>query len=313
VIGLVDYLHSAAQGGGVTFQTVINAATLTLFGAHHRPLMDFAQPGRTCAWATGDFAGSGNASGDRRNYLGEMGLCHDLGSNIRVGLGAGYGGSHQDLSLGGRSEAEGFHVIGEIDVKVPETPILFSVTGYYADWNVEIARAYMNGANIDISRGKTDARTWALRGRIDLQDAVRLGPVTLSPFAAYTHARVKLDGYTEDGGAFDAVYQDTIDHVSELRLGSAAALELGDKARLRLSGEWVRRLDNAAVTVVGFESAVGTFAPTAALGDREWGRIGADIDVNIGKGALLSLSTHRMLGDGQDGRLGGSVSLRIGF
>ena len=60
VIGLVDFLATVASGGA-SFNTVINAASLALFGAHHRPLTDFAQPGKTCAWLVGDFARGRNA------------------------------------------------------------------------------------------------------------------------------------------------------------------------------------------------------------------------------------------------------------
>lgn len=311
VVGLVDYLYSASQSGGVTFQNLIAGASMTLFGAHHRPLMDFPQAGKNCGWITGDFGGGDR--GDRRNYLGEVGICRDLGDSIRVGFGGGLGGSHQKLALGGRSETDGYHLVGEVDFRPAATPLLFSLTGYYADWDVDIARAYMNGATIDISRGSTKAEGWALRGRVDWKDALTFGDVGFSPYAAYTHAHVKLDGYTETGGAFPTIFNSSSTDSDEMRLGGVAAAPLTEKVTLRLSGEWVHRFDNAPAIISGTIIGIADFATATPTPNGDWGRAGADVDLKLSEKALLSLSGHTMLGQGEDARLSGSVSFRLAF
>ncbi|WP_288115343.1 autotransporter domain-containing protein [Novosphingobium sp.] len=311
-IGMLDYLQSVSQSGGVTFQNVINAASVTLFGAHHRPLTDFAQDGRTCAWATGDIAGS--SRNNRRNYSAELGLCHDFGETVRVGIGGGADRTELDLALGGRTVMDGWHMVGEIDVKPANGPVGLSVLGYYGDWRVNIDRAYANAATIDHSRGRTKARVWAVRGRIDWQDALSLGEgAGISPYLAYTHLDASMDGYTETGGGFPLTLGKTGARLDETRLGAAAAFRLGKMTRLRAAGEWVHRFGEARPALAGTIIGVGAFATVAPGQQRDWGRLGLDLDFALGRGVLLNLSGHVMAGQGEDARAGGSVSLRIAF
>ena len=311
MIGLVDYLASVSQTG-VTLQTILNAASLTLFGAHHRPLMDYPQQGNACGWITGDFAGSGR--GDRRNFLSEVGICHNLGEQVRVGLGGGYDHSRQDLSLGGKASSNGYHLIGEIDVRPADTPLLLSLTAYYADWNVAIDRAYRNGASIDHSRGSSGARAWAIRGRIDWRDMFQWNDGGFSPYLAFSHGRVTLDGYTETGGAFPFAVTEAKVRMNEFRLGGTARLPLSKTVQLHLSGEGVHRLDDGTATLSGtILGGLGNFTVAAPAANRNWARLGTDLDLSLSQSTLLSLSGHAMLGQGEDARLGGSISLRHAF
>lgn len=274
--------------------------------------MDFPQSGKTCGWVTADYAGGGRR--DRSAFLGEVGLCYDLSSQVRVGFGGGYDYGRQDLSLGGRTKSDGYHFIGEIDVQPAGTPLLFSLTGYHAGWSVTIDRAYRNGSGIDVSSGKTDARAWAIRGRIDWRDMLRFGGGGLSPYLAFSHATVTLDGYSETGGAFPFTVTQAKARMNEFRLGSTARIPISEKATLRLSGEAVHRLDEDAATLSGFiQGDLGSFTVTAPAADRNWGRLGADLDLKLGTATLLSFSGHAMLGQGEDARLSGSISLRHAF
>ena len=272
--------------------------------------MDFAQKGSGCAWATGDFA---RGRRDRNAWLGEIGLCHDLGDAVRIGIGAGIDGTDQDLAMKGRVKGDGYHLVGEIDARLPGTPLLFSLTGYYADWNVATARAYRNGAATDLSRGRTDARAWAVRGRIDWRDMVRLGGVGLSPYAAYTHGRVTMDGYTETGGGFPVRLNRAQAGFDEIRVGTVAAAPLADRVMLKASGEWVHRLDQDRGAITGTIIGAGGFALASPAARADWGRVGLDLDLGLGGSALLTLSSHAKLGDGEDAQLSGSIGLRIGF
>ena len=312
LIGLIDYLYSVADNGGVTFQNLINGIGLSLFGAHHRPLLDYAGDGRTCGWITGDYAGSNR--NNRRNIIGEAGICRDLAEGVRIGFGGGADGTDLDTSFGGRSKADGYHLLGELDVQPRGMPLILSVTGYYADWNVTMSRAYQNASGVDVSSSKTDARAWAVRGRADWRDMVRLGKgVNLSSYAAFTHMHVSMDGYTEAGGAFPLAMNATSSNTDEMRLGGIIGAQLAEKIRLQLSGEWVHRFDPKAVRLTGTILDVGGFAVTGAAPEQDWGRAGFDLDFGLGSRTTLSLSGHAMLGHGDDASLGGSASLRFNF
>jgi len=311
-VGLVDYLYSVAQSGGVSFQDVINAARLHLFGAHHRPLMDFAQAGKSCGWITGDYAGSGR--NNRRNASGEVGICHDFGEAVRVGFGGGADRFDLDLALGGRTKGTGWHLVGEIDVRPAGTPLLISVTGVWSDWQLDMTRAYQNGTGIALSHGQTDARSWALRGRVDWRDMVRFGKdAGFSPYVAYTHGRTDMDGFTETGGAFPLAMADVAAQTDELRLGGVAGARLSQAVRVQASGEWVHRFNAAPVQLSGTILGVGGFAVAAPTQNRDWGRAGLDLDAALSPATTLSLSGHVMIGQGEDARLGGSASLRFAF
>ncbi|SFG24495.1 probable extracellular repeat, HAF family [Novosphingobium sp. CF614] len=312
LIGLVDYLYTVSNNGGVTFQNLINGANVILFGAHHRPLLDYAGNGRTCGWITGDYAESNR--NNRRNVSGEAGICHDLAEGVRIGFGGGADGIDLDTSFGGQSKADGYHLVGELDVQPQGMPLIFSLTGYYADWNVSLARAYQNGTGIDVSRSKTDARAWALRGRADWRDMVRLGKdVSLSSYAAFSHIHVGMDGYTETGGAFPLAMNAMKSNTDEMRLGGILGANLADKVRLQISGEWVHRFDPTAAPLTGTILGVGGFAVAGAVPEQDWGRAGLDLDFGLSSRTMLSFSGHAMLGHGDDARLGGSASLRFNF
>lgn len=312
LIGLIDYLYTVSNNGGVTFQNLINGANVTLFGAHHRPLLDYAGDGRTCGWVTGDYAGSGR--NDRRNISGEVGICHDLAQGVRIGFGGGADGIDLDTPFGGQSKADGYHLVGEIDVQPQGTPLILSVTGYYADWNLSLSRAYQNGTSVDVSRAKTDARVWAVRGRVDWRDMVQLGQsVGLSSYAAFSHIHGSVDSYTETGGAFPLAMNAMKSNTEEMRLGGILGAKLAEKVRLQLSGEWVHRFDRAATQLSGTILGVGGFAVAGAVPDQNWGRAGADLDFSLNSQIMLSFSGHAMIGQGDDARLGGSASLRFNF
>lgn len=193
------------------------------------------------------------------------------------------------------------------------SPVLLSLNGYFADWNLKLNRTYTNGASIDLSRGQTSARSWAVRGRIDWRDLVRTGPVGISPYAAFTYSRVTIDGYTEQGGGFPVQINRATSPNKELRLGAVAKVGLSTRAVLRASGEWVGRLDRSPPTLSGTIIGVSTFSVSTPLARGNWGRVGADLDLQIGRAAILNFSMHTMIGRGEDARVSGSVGLRFAF
>lgn len=92
-----------------------------------------------------------------------------------------------------------------------------------------------------------------------------------------------------------------------------AAVGLGKQATLRAAGEWVRRLDRSTTVLTGIIIGVTGFSVSTPLARGNWGRVGADLDIQLGRAALLNLSTHAMIGCGEDARVAGSVGLRFAF
>ncbi|MFN3459155.1 MAG: autotransporter domain-containing protein, partial [Novosphingobium sp.] len=127
------------------------------------------------------------------------------------------------------------------------------------------------------------------------------------------HLDATMDGYTETGGGFPLTLGKTGARLDETRLGAAAAFRLGEKTRLRAAGEWVHRFGEARPALAGTIIGIGAFATVAPGQERDWGRLGLDLDFTLGRGVLLNLSGHAMAGQGEDARAGGSVSLRLAF
>lgn len=310
VIGLDDYMQSLA-GLPASLSMPVSMATLSMWGAHHRILADNGIAASHCFWVTGDLARQNEE--DRNQYLGEVGACTDIG-DFRVGGSFGLTQVNQDLAFGGSSRMSGYYFLGEADYIVPGTGLVASLTGYAGNWNADISRNYLNGADTDTGRGSPDANTWAVRARVDWLNAVTYGAVSLSPYAAYTQTRGTVDAYTEQGGGFPVAVDGYKQTTKEGRLGTAVKVALGARTDLRVSGEWVHRFDGDGPAVTGaILGDLGTFSTPGQSVSRNWARFGADLDQRIASNAVLSMSVHAAAGQSEDTSVSGSVSLKLGF
>ncbi len=131
---LVETGSRAAQAGA-------GISNLTMFGAHHRSLLDSGlartQDG-ACAWATADAARHDKT--DTRMELAEVGVCKDIGS-ARLGAGVGQAWARQDWSLSGGAKYDGQYLYLEAanafaNVKGLEG----SLAGYYGRFDTRLNR-----------------------------------------------------------------------------------------------------------------------------------------------------------------------------
>ena len=306
---MADYNHSVASLGQ-TFFTGASLAGVGLWGAHHRILTDYETKGARCAWVTGDYA-TKNAVG-RDQGLGEAGVCTDAGP-FRLGIGVGADAISEDMAFGGNSRYTGQHFVGEVDFKVPDSKFVASVTGYYGSWNADIKRNYLNGVAIDTSRGETDARSWAVRSRVDWVEGFKLAGLSFSPYAAYTYGGSTVDAYTETGGGFPAAIDKYSDTSSEVRIGTTAAKAITTSTTVRVGGEWVHRFDSRRSAVTGQIIGVGALNVAGHEVAQDWGRVSLDVDQKLTESALVSLSVSHTVGRAEDASLTTSLSLRMGF
>lgn len=282
-----------------------------MWGAHHRVLTDYVQPGRGCAWTVLDYRRDGRSDGD--SVLAEAGACVDAGP-LRLGAGIGYDRSDADLTLGGKQKLEGWHGVAEADLRLGQSGAVLSATAIYGDWNVKLRRNYLNGASTDTSTGSTDARGVALRARLDWFDAIGSERFGLTPTISYTWSRVTVDGYTETGGGFPVTVSRSVDEASEGRLGLTGRFVLAEPTTLRLRGEYIHRFDrfdagpSFQIIGTGMGGAGGLYAV-----DRDHARLGADIDQRIGRNGVLSLSAHKAVGNAGGNPFSVSASLHFGF
>ncbi|QDX82312.1 hypothetical protein B9N43_14330 [Denitratisoma sp. DHT3] len=314
VIGLADFHDSLMSTWVQSLNTVARRYGLSLWGAHHRTLMDsgLANADGNGVWITGDFARDNDQ--DMRQALGEAGVFHDFAPNLRIGAGIGANGVRQDLAFGGKTRAHGSYLVAEADyAPTGQRDWILSATGLYGEMDARISRGYLNGATVDASSGDSTAKTWAARLRVDRHDAWSTGAFRWSPFAAYSHAETRMDAYTERGGSFPVSYGKQKVDSDELRLGVTARTALGRNTDLRIRGEAVSARV-ATGTVAGQVLGTGgfAFAFTTSSDSRSWGRLGLEVDHRLSQRTVISASLHAA-SKGFDASWSGSVGWKMSF
>lgn len=311
LLSQADFNASVGQTGPL-FGALGTLAAMPLSGAHHRPLIDYPTVGKTCAWLTGDMRGS---TGDwrQRQRLVEGGLCRDIGP-LRLGIGGGAGSFSRRMELGGWANAKGRHGMIEADWRPVGTPLTLSLLGFISKWKLRTTRGYRNGGAVDFSLGRADVHSSAVRGRIDWSNAVKIGSIGFSPYAQLTHLTTKIGGFTEWGGAFPVISYPVHATGNESRIGLHARAKLAEPVSLAVTGEWAHRYEDGTMTVAG-ALVGGPFGYSYALpgAPRNWGRIGADLDIAPTAHTLVSLSAYQRIGRGREAPLVASISARIGF
>lgn len=299
------------EAGARAAQAGASLPNLALFGAHHRSLLD-AGLARTqdglCAWATADAAGYDDS--DTRAELAEVGLCKDVGS-ARFGVGVGRAWARQDWQLGGDARYDGQYVIAEL-ANAFAGGLEASVTGYYGRFDADLRRHYHNGAIIDRSVGRPDARSSALRVRLDWKDFARTGGLVFSPYAAYTHTWTTVDGYTETGGGFPVAYGTSKWRSGDLRAGLAAATALSERTALRIAGEAAHRTDDSTDGVKGQVIGLWDFSLPGEKVKQNWMRVTVDVDHRFSARSVLTVGASAAT-DGGDPNWGLTLAYRASF
>ena len=312
LINQAEYLQSV-QASNEVYKGITFLTSLPMNGAHHRPLMSYKNIGGDhCAWLNGDFFKFSGAS-DSKIGMGEIGACTDLAdSSIRIGAGIGQNYMWQDTAFSGKNKLDGQHVVGEIDWKSPNSPLLFSATSFYGHWNTDLSRGYMNGGSLDYSRASPNASTVALRGRVDWLEAASLGKVKFNPWASVTATKVTIDAYTETGGGFPARFDKQTRTANEVRLGLTSEMPLTEKTEIRGNIEVAHHIDTKEPSVKGEVIGLFGFNQTGDSLPKTWGRVGLDLDHRFTNSTLISLTVNAAP-SGRDANVSGAVSLRTSF
>ncbi|MGN7920103.1 autotransporter domain-containing protein [Lysobacter sp. 22409] len=286
-------------------------ANATLSGAHHRSLLDnglASESDGSCAWVNAE-AADYDESKTRIEQL-EVGVCTDLGP-ARLGLGLGKAKARQEWDLGSQSKSEGEYLLGEAAFKLGEQ-WQGSLLGYSGRFDVDSQRRYYNGTAVHTSSARPDAKVAALRARLDWKDAARVGGVGISPYAAYTWTRTKLDGYAESGGGFPSRFDRTDWSTRDLRVGAAFERSFGERSDLSVSLEAVRRMDKISSGTRGEIIDLFSFDLPGGELDRNWGQMLVDFDHRFGNGSVLGVGA-RAASSGGDADWGVSLGYRMSF
>jgi uncharacterized membrane protein len=289
LITLADLQQSIA-GTTAAVSSTRTSASLVLNGAHGHPMSRRAETGRFIAWAGGDYGQDNHGERDGHLSVAEAGGGYNFGP-AQLNLALGRTDSLQDTPFNGDVDHTGTFGIVDVIIPVPSTPLYVTVTGIYQDSTLDIRRGYLNGGLPDRSDADTDAETYGGALRVDWLNACNVFGVDLTPFTKLVITRSKIDGYTEIGGGFPAVFQTQRDTVSDLHLGANASYALRKNVRLVATLEGVYRFQEnaspAGVSVpgvtLGFTSIAGEDYKQAWLS----GGLGAEYDVGAGTFSVM--------------------------
>jgi len=308
MLDVQDWLGSV---GGVRsmLSTTLELSRLHNEGAHHRPLADLGR-GRSY-WATGDVSSSSRTR-DLLTRSGEAGATFEPRKDILVGIGAGYGLQDQDLMNQGSARTSGQYLVGEVDLIQADGGI-FSLLLSAGDWHNDTQRGYVTGGGVDYSHGETDLTSKAFRLRYDSPVLGRLYGADFKSYVSYGQTNIRSDAYDETGGSYAGSFGATDLTAKESRLGLVLTRAFGDKTKVRLSAEWIRRFDHdqTALTATDITSSLSLSLPTPDP-VRNQARFGVDFDHALDARTTLSFTVHAS-GLGESADVSGAISLRRGF
>ncbi|WP_171054615.1 autotransporter domain-containing protein [Roseovarius arcticus] len=283
--------RSVVQAGRASVSTALEATDMAVHGGHHRSLMDMGfqvTPSGWFSWSTADAAE--NDYTDTTTALIETGFGRDIG-NYRIGVAIGTTKSRQDWDLGGNAKFTGVYFLAEVDRAFDiagGSTIQASLLGYYASFDTDLNRAYASGAGTDISSGRPDLKSAAIRAKVDWVKAATMGDVDVSPYAALTLSRAEVSAYTETGGAFPASYGESSADTGDLRIGAAFTTAPSDALNLRLGVEAVHQFEDGRHAVSGNVTDLYSFDLAGTKRESTWARMTFDADYALSKTSTLT-------------------------
>jgi ubiquitin/uncharacterized protein YhjY with autotransporter beta-barrel domain len=300
VFSLAPYYQSLGGQSQISVAAT-NTAALVLHGTHGHPLDMRAAPGKdNCIWAAGDWGGSNLGGNDDSLGLAEIGGCQVLNdSRAQIGVAIGKSWSKQQTIYSGQQKLDGQY--GLIEFIAPleslDPDLWATATAYYNHADADVFRGYSNGSSLDGSSGDTNTDTWALRARLDWENALRTLGTDFTPYMDVSWLESSVDSYGEDSGSLPAYFDSSRQDVTESRLGVNARHPLTPVLALIAGAEGVHRFNNTAPNASGVISNTA-FDVDGGSDDRSWMHWSAGAVVDY-SGSRLSLIANTTTG-GQD-------------
>lgn len=288
-------------------RTFPDLANLTMFGAHHRTLLDSGlvrkKSNETCVWAVTDTANQKTSNTSMQ--LAEVGACQDIG-NMRLGVGISQQTIKQSPASNGSARYDGQALIAEV-AHAFDNGVQPSITGYFGKFSTQLSRNYMNAGNMDSSNAAPKADATALRLRLDFKNIAEVNGLNFSPYISYTRQNTKLAAYTETGGGFPAQFSASNWRSDNLRIGSAAKIALSDAADLRIGVEAIHNINNTGNGVTGNVIGLWGFSQPGQLTKQNAIKLTIDADFRPTPGTAFTFGVNT--GSGNDSTWGATTGL----
>ncbi len=312
MLDAVEWMQSISGPAGIL--PMVNSLTsLTMEGAHHRPLMSLDAMGKKSqSWVTGDF-GARSRTSDSHTTSGEAGVSGTFG-RVVAGLAVGHSEQNNDLLFGGSSNISGQYILGEVDIRLSDNKSILSLTTMLGNWKSKTLRGYGTGNGVDYSLGLSSLNSTSARLRINGAPRKLIRGSWITPYASFTWSRTTADAYDESGGSYDAHFNRQSHDSKEGHVGVSTNFKLGKDTTLLTTLEWIHRFDKSESGFSGTDIDHGAlpFDVAGAAIHSNQARLGIDVDHKVNPTTMLNFSAHvTSVGEAPDVSTG--LSLRRAF
>lgn len=295
MIDLVQYNQSLAASAGAP-AIAVQAADVVLHGAHGSPMRGLLAAGGQSFSVAGD-VGRGSAASSSTGDLGvaEVSYARGLRDGAMVKMALGHSRSSQDTAFGGNTRISGTYLLPEVIFKPADSPVHFTVSGYYNAGNATLKRGYTNAGTPVVSQGDAQAVTTALRIRADWLNAATWGGTAFTPYASLTQIHSRIGAYTETGGGFPAYWEARSESATQARIGLDAVHAISDKLSLLGRLELGHRFQSQGANAKGQVLGLFAFDLSGQSYKQDWARVSAGIEGKFGDGVgslVLNASTE---------------------
>jgi probable HAF family extracellular repeat protein len=292
IINTSKYLPTVAAANNVAVQNGVYAADTIMFGAQGEPMRNLLAQGQKSIWGTVDGRYDNSQAADGGLGLGEFGFGYGIADGVtgRFSVGGTY--TDQDLDAGGDVRERGFYLSPEVSADVGQN-LYLTVGGYWARNRIDSHRGYLNAADRDYSDGDTDAQSWGGKVRVDWLNAATISDTAITPYAAISYARTRVDEFAETNGSFPVSYDETSDHATIGRLGGDFVHPLNDKLRILAKAEADYQFEDRSASTRGSIVGISDFDLAGEDLHHFWlrGGIGGEFDVATGTASVMVNAT----------------------
>ncbi|WP_083801048.1 autotransporter domain-containing protein [Methylovorus sp. MP688] len=290
MIDETDYTTSLMSVSHVA--TLANQQTdQVLHGAHSNPMRGLLNPGQNNFWVAGDIGRQDHEDNSGNSDAGEIGFAHGFANGAMLKMALGRTFSDTSSMLRGKTTLRGTYILPELIFRLPDTPLFATLSAYYNTGEADIRRGYSNAGSNATSAGSANVKETAWRARLDWLDAFKLGNTRFTPYSSLSYARSHVDGYSEHGGGFAAIWDRRNDYSTQVRLGLDGVYRINERFNLLGRMEAVHRMEDQAskssVQIMGLQK----YELPGIHYKQEWARASIGAEGLIGPGtATLTLS-----------------------
>lgn len=225
---------------------------------------------RKALYATGALGVGQNDNFSNHGGIGATGALVEVAEGVVVGGGVIGGYAREEARLGGQSRTSvaGGSVMASFE---GPTGLRLYSAATAATLNVSTDRHYMSGATVDGSSGDTKGTGYAVAAKAGYEFELYEG-ARVMPYIEGDFSHVRLDAYTERGGAFPAAAAAQKENYIASRVGVEISHDITSKLTMRGRTAWGHRYTDggAAVSTV----AAMTQSVPGDAGERDWFEFG---------------------------------------